>query len=168
MVDIGQYRDSATVIGVLIASLSLAVTAFANFFNYRTNRAKLWLDVRTAFGRHDEVHSKLRVGGDWFGSDTHPSSPRELADVEAYMGLLEYCEIMMSDRLIDEGTFKRLFSYRLDNLLANRKIFARISDQSEYWTDFLKLCARMEIDLNRHGAACDDRMQTNSEEKAQE
>jgi hypothetical protein len=154
MPDIAHYKDAATVIGVfvaaisvVIASLSLVVTAVTNVFNYRTNRAKLWLDLRAGFARHDEVHKRLRPGGDWFESPTHPSTHTEFAEVESYMGLLEYCEIMMSDRLIDEETFRRLYSYRLYNILNNPMIFTnKLVIERDNWTDFLALCHRMEIE----------------------
>jgi hypothetical protein len=151
MIDIGHYKDPATVIGVSVAAVSLAVTAITNFFNYLNNRAKLWIDLRTAFARHDDVHKKLRPGGNWFRSTTEPSTHEDFADAEAYMGLLEYCEIMMANHLVDQGTFERLFSYRLRNILSNRMIFThKLVTEQASWTDFIALCQRVKIDLSAY------------------
>jgi hypothetical protein len=94
-----------TVIGVIVAGGSLGVSAQANRSNAKAERARFWLDLRSKFAEHDEVHRKLQIEGDWHQSDKEPSDPQERVKVIPCLGLLEQCKIMMDERLLDKETF---------------------------------------------------------------
>jgi hypothetical protein len=103
--------------------------------NRKINEARFWLELRKMFGDFADVHLKLR-GGDWPG----PDSAEEWTRVEAYMGLFEHCSRMLQDKLIGIDTFKRLYGYRIGNILANRRIVEKkLIDHGKDWQDFIEL-----------------------------
>ena len=116
--DLGDIKDLATILSVVVGAGSLTSAALYLKHTVRTNRAKFWLELRSAFARHDDVHRKLRPGGEWT-TNVGPNSAEEYAQVEAYMGLFEHCEIMLPQHLIDEPTFREIYRYRLENLTSN-------------------------------------------------
>jgi hypothetical protein len=105
---------------------------------------------------HDDVHIKLRPGGEWTNSGEGPrkwmsfEGPRtveEWASVESYMGLFEHCELMLHKELIDVETFTTVYRYRLNNILGNdRIVYAKLIEAERGWPHFIKL-------LNRVGLA---------------
>ncbi|HTA46082.1 MAG TPA: hypothetical protein VK789_26740 [Bryobacteraceae bacterium] len=99
-------KDIATIAGLIIAAISLLYTALNSRASLRTNRARFWLDLRQRFAEQDAVHRRLRPGGAW-ANPSGPASPEEWADLEAYMGLFEHCEVMIDQGLIDSKTFMR-------------------------------------------------------------
>jgi hypothetical protein len=102
------------------------------------------------FSQHDAVHLKLRPGGEWTVFGSGPTTGEEWAKVEDYMGLFEHCELMLRGKLIDRKTFEAIFSYRLHNLLANRRIVdAKLHNEGESWTLFLSLLKRLKINPPR-------------------
>ncbi|OGB26649.1 MAG: hypothetical protein A3I66_03655 [Burkholderiales bacterium RIFCSPLOWO2_02_FULL_57_36] len=75
-----------------------------------------------------------------------PETPEDWAGVESYMGLFEHCEIMLEQRLIDERTFREIYSYRLRNIVANDVIrVAKLERLAAGWPRFLALLGRMGI-----------------------
>jgi len=100
------------------------------------------------FAVHDKVHIKLRPGGEWSNSKSGPKNSFEWAELEDYMDLFEHCEILLKKKLIDEDTFKSIFSYRLQNIIANNTIVgAKLVCEKYYWGDFIKLLKRLNIQL---------------------
>jgi hypothetical protein len=120
----------------------------------RTARAQFWLALRDQFGRHDEVHRKLRPGGPWAGAEA--SGPRSADDwgaVEAYMGLFEHCEAMIEQGILDDRTFKRIYLYRVQNILANPIVVEeKLIKRRDGWQTFLQLVDRMKLKLPRPAA----------------
>ena len=130
---LSEIKDIITILGVLIGAGSLTSAALNLMLTVRTNRAKFWLELRSAFAKHDEVHRKLRPGGEW-ANNSGPTTPEEYAQVEAYMGLFEHCEIMLSQKLIDEETFREIYQYRLVNLMSNNWVrIEKVCRRSEGW-----------------------------------
>jgi len=100
------------------------------------------------FAQHDEVHIKLRPGGDWTIPNNGPKTIEDWAKLEDYMGLFEHCEIMLRRGLLDGETFSLIFSYRLHNIVANRIIVdAKLRRERESWQAFLRLLERLKIDV---------------------
>jgi hypothetical protein len=78
--------------------------------------------------------------------DAGPTTAEEYAQVEAYMGLFEHCEIMLSQRLIDEATFREIYCHRLENLVANKWVREeKLCGRAAGWKRFIALLARMQI-----------------------
>jgi hypothetical protein len=144
---ISEMKDIATIVGVLVAATSLAFAAINTRLTLRSNRARFWLDLRDRFAKHDAVHRRLRPKGAWT-EGSGPATPEEWAEVEAYMGLFEHCEVMLHQRLIDEKTFREIYAYRLNNLVANDVIRnEKLVLRAEGWQRFLALLRRMKIEL---------------------
>jgi hypothetical protein len=144
VVDNTEIKDVATIVGVLVGAVSLAFTALNTRRTALTNRAKFWLDLRSTFTSHDEIHHKLHPRGDW----KNPRAPteEEQFQVEAYMGLFEHCEIMLEEGLIDEKTFKEVYRYRLMNLVANDWVrVEKLCNIPQGWKRFIALLARMDV-----------------------
>ena len=142
-----DIKNIATIFSVLIASGSLAYSASNLLLQTRTNRAKFWLDLRSAFEKH-EVHRKLRPGGEW-DNNAGPNTPDDYALVEAYMGLFEHCEVMLSERLIDERTFRDIYRYRLENLIHNDWVrVEKVCRRGDRWKNFIALLNRMHVKYN--------------------
>ena len=135
------------VIGITIAAISLAFTAFNAWLTVQSNRARFWLDLRDRFAQHDEVHRRLRPGGSW-PSDAGPQTADDWVLVEAYMGLFEHCEVMLDQGLIDERTFREIYAYRLLNIVANDVIRReKLIERAFGWQRFLALLERLEVEL---------------------
>jgi hypothetical protein len=144
-----EPKDIVTLLGILVAAISLVFTAVNTRLTLRTNRARFWLDLRDRFSKHDTVHRLLRPGGAWAGGGG-PSKPEEWADVEAYMGLFEHCEVMLEQKLIDQRTFADIYSYRLRNLVANDIVRqVKLIELATGWQRLLALLARMNIEVKR-------------------
>lgn len=117
-------------LGVLVAALALIGSWRANKANAKAERARFWLELRRMFASHDNVHKKLRPGGEWAkpGKEDEPRrGSDDEADLIAYMGLFEHCEFMLQQKLIDEGTFKRIYAYRLNALLRNNSVKRKLA-----------------------------------------
>ncbi len=142
-------RNIVTIIGVIVAAGSLAFTAKNTELTRLTSRAQFWLNLRDQFAKHADVHNLLRSAGDWAGDKGGPATPKEWAQVEAYMGLFEHCEIMLDQGLIDESTFKEIYRYRLSNIVANTIIRReKLCKRAYGWKRFLELTQRMGIKVN--------------------
>ncbi len=142
-----ELKDIVTIVGVTIAGISLTFTAFNTYQTVKTNRAKFWLDLRDRFGKHDDVHRRLRPGGAW-SAGSGPATSEDWAGVEAYMGLFEHCEVMLQQGLIDELTFREIYAYRLNNIVANDLIRReKLQRLASGWLRFLALLSRMKISV---------------------
>jgi hypothetical protein len=140
---LNQWADLGTVVGVLFAAFALFVNAAQTKGAARSARANIWLELEKLFVVHDEVHQRLRPGGEWADTGGGPSNVKEWASVEDYMGLFEHCEIMIQQHLLDWHTFERIYSYRLSNIMDNSTIVdAKLVDEGHLWQDFLSLLRR--------------------------
>jgi hypothetical protein len=146
-------KDIATIVGVLIAAGALVFTARNSRSTARATRAKFWLDLREMFYRFDDVHRKLRPGGQWHGAGG-PKTVDEWAEVESYMGLFEHCEAMLEQHLIDEALFRDIYEYRLRNIEANDIIrIGKLIQNAQGWKRFHALLTRMGIKVRGLKAA---------------
>jgi hypothetical protein len=143
-----EIKDLTTISSVLIGAASLAFAAVNTRLTARTNRARFWLDLRSAFGRHDEIHRKLHPRGDW-ATGRRPPTADEQFQVEAYMGLFEHCEIMLEKGLLDEQTFREIYRYRLVNLVGNEWIrIEKLCIRSGGWKRLIALLGRMDVEFD--------------------
>lgn len=146
---LAEIEAMVTVAGVVVAAGSLAFTAYGMRLSVLTNRAMFWLDLRDRFSRHEEAHRRLRPGGAWTNGKG-PETVEDWASVEAYMGLFEHCEVMLSERLIDERTFREIYAYRLRNIVANNAIRqTKLRELASGWQRFLGLLERLNIEMPR-------------------
>jgi len=117
-------------------------------------KAQFWVMVRGVLANYDDVHAKLRNDGVWARHETGrystfgPVDPEEWARVELYMGMFEYCEILISRGLLDPEDFFRAYEYRLENLLQNAVIVEeKLHKLKGGWNDFWHLCERFNINI---------------------
>jgi len=94
-VTLGEIKDVAAILGIVVAAGSLASAALNLMLTVRTNRAKFWLELRSAFAKHDDVHRKLRPGGEW-ATNAGPRSTEEYAQIIGYV--VKECRILARDR----------------------------------------------------------------------
>ena len=146
--NLSNIKDIATILGVAVGAASLVFAAINTRLTLRTNRARFWLDLRGHFASHDIVHRRLRPGGIWTTKGSRPATPEEWAELEAYMGLFEHCEILLQQRLIDEPTFCEIYRYRLQNIVASEAIRQeKLIRLAKGWQRFLALLTRMGIEV---------------------
>ena len=145
--------ESIQLIAAVIALAALLYTAYSVSMNRRVTRAQFWLTLRDHFAAHDQIHRRLRPGGEW-ASSSGPSSAEEWAAVEAYMGLLEHCEVMLRESLIDRRTFGLIYGYRVSNIVACETIVReKLTLRKEGWPTFVSLCERLKIAIPELGTS---------------
>ena len=139
-IGLSDWANIATIIGLIIATAALIYTAIQINQNTKISRGQFWLELEKMFSNHDDVHLYLRPGGKWAKEGKGPKTAKDWAKVEDYMGLFEHCEIMLQKKLIDEATFKAIFSYRLSNIMANKIIVnSKLVNKREDWSNFIRL-----------------------------
>lgn len=137
---------TATILSAVFAIIVIFYTGYQIKRNMLVNKGMFWLELEKMFAAHDEVHINLRPGGKWSENKKGPDSAMEWAKVENYMGLFEHCEVLISDRLIDFKTFKAIFSYRLYNIVSNKKIVAaKLINEKASWIKFINLLDKLKI-----------------------
>lgn len=143
----------ATVLGTIIALFILCLTLKQIKQSTDVSRGQFWLELEKMFTSHDEVHMKLRPDGEWSKNLEGPVKPEDWVKVDDYMGLFEHCEIMIRKGLIDEQTFKDIFSYRLDNLLHNSVIVRKklLGEERNKWGNFLRLIQHLDMKIPQPG-----------------
>jgi hypothetical protein len=145
--------------GVVVASIALIFTAIQVYLNRRqlrlntaVNRGNSWLKLEEMSRHYDNIHLKLRPGGEWTAQDVlgryiGPKNNVEWAAVEDYMGFFEQIKILLDRKLIDKTTFKILFAYRLGNIVRNPIIVEeKLKIRGYGWRDFIQLLQDLEIE----------------------
>lgn len=142
---LSQASELATILGVVIAGIGLVYAAVQIRKTARISEGQFLLELTKMFKEHDAVHIKLRPAGDWQKGNQNPHTQQDWADVDAYMGLLERCEILIQQNSLDPNVFASLFAYRVDNLLAQGAIVGKklVGSERAHWTDFIKLAVRL-------------------------
>jgi hypothetical protein len=117
-------------------------------------RAQFWVMVRGVLANYDDVHANLRPEGIWGVpkgekySVRGPQDAAEWARVELYMGMFEYCEALISRRLLEQEDFRKAYRYRLNNLVHNAVIVEeKLHTFRPDWKDFWDLCERLDVDI---------------------
>jgi hypothetical protein len=124
--------------------------------NAKTAKAQFWILLRGIFALYDDVHAKLRPGGEWhddreksYNRDKGPKTAHDMARIEVYMGLFEYCYRLLQQGLLDEQTFSNSYKYRLKNLVNNRWIsdIKLGTKLREDWKDFRDLLNQLKVEF---------------------
>jgi hypothetical protein len=144
-----------TAIGVAIAAIGILYAIKTLRDNGTIAHAQFLATVRGLMANYDDVHVKLRPGGDWAAAGgkgyahTGPDSTQEWVRVELYLGLFEFCEVLLKRRLMEQEDFNRSFAYRLKNVMRNAVIVEAkfLSPLKAGWRDFLSLCQRCDVQV---------------------
>ncbi len=145
-----------TALTVLIAIVGVWYAAKTLKDSIRVSRAQFFATVRGLMSNYDDVHAKLRPGGDWASEvRAGPEKAADWARVELYMGLFEYCERLLEQGLLKQTDFDSNLRYRLTNIVANPIIVETKLRPPlvKYWGDFMRLCERCKIDIPSHPEA---------------
>lgn len=137
----------ATILGFSIALISIWIGILQIKSSKNIEEAKLWLELREIFRNHNEVHIKLRNGGEWTKENQNPETVEDWAAVDAYLGQFEICERLLSKKLIDSETFKAQYEYRLKNIVDNKAIVKKILAEKGSWLNFIDLSLRYGITI---------------------
>jgi hypothetical protein len=103
----------------------------------KTEEAKFWLELRTRFNDHHTVHVMLR-NGEWEKVEEKP-----WPELDAYLGLMEHCEIMICNELLDFKTFNDIYGYRVLNAVGYESIRDKLEKHKDSWTNFFSLYLRI-------------------------
>lgn len=129
-----------TIIGLPLTVIGIIIGIIQIRFSKRIEEARLWIDLREVFRNHNDVHLKLRNGGKWTKGDNGPENEEDWANVDAYLGQFELCQVMLSRKLISKNIFKSQYDYRLYNIIKNAKIKDKILKEKDDWQSFISLC----------------------------
>jgi hypothetical protein len=142
-IDASPFEALGKIVGVIGGLATLIFGAYQIYVNTKINQATFWLELRRMFSDYQDVHVKLRPRGAWYASPEHPNLD-ELPSVEPYMGLLEHCNRMLEQGLIDWKTFKHIYGYRVDNIMKNPAIVkAKLIENEENWENFIRLSHKL-------------------------
>ena len=131
----------ATLVAVLVAIWQLRDTN-------KTARGQFWLMLRSVMTQYDDIHANFRPRGKWHASRTQPDTVNDWARTELYMGLLEYCNKLIENGLLDNEHFKKWYEYRIENLLSNPRVVKyKLHDNVTGWKEFYDLCERLRIEI---------------------
>jgi hypothetical protein len=157
----GNLVNNAVLIVSVVAYLS-GVAGFLVAFrelraNAQTNTASFWLNLRSMFGEHEDVHKSLQTDTSWRDVDRQVSDAEAIAIV-AYMGMFELVYKMLRRNLVDWETFKDIFAYRVLLVMNSPAIVkATLVDNGRWWETFRQLAedlghkvpARADLNLDR-------------------
>ena len=141
----------------VLAVVATCAASVAVWLSWRTLRyteriayADVLLRLDDRARAFDDVHVKLRPGGEWADGSNGPESAKDWAAVDAYMGFFERIDFMVAERLIGIDYVDEFYGYRYDNLVAHPGIRAAKLEGSERasWRNFEALGER----LRRHRA----------------
>ena len=132
--------DVVTQVGLLLTFIGLVYTAEQIRRGRKVAQGEFLLRLDELFQSHNDVHEKLRPGGEWAKENAGPSTPDEWVKVELYMGLFERVQILIEDGIIRRKIFERLYGYRVGNIVKNQRIkVEKLEKRSEGWKDFIAL-----------------------------
>lgn len=104
----------------------------------KTEEAKFWLELRARFDEHKDIHVMLR-NNQW------PDEPEDMPwpELEAYLGLMEHCQVMIKNGLLDFQTYNEIYGYRLVNVVQSPSIRQKLQAERAGWKNLLKLYERI-------------------------
>jgi len=143
-----ELSQIAAIIGSIIAAVSLVYVALQLRHSVRIADGQFLLELEKMTYLHDEVHLKLRPGGEWSKYGKGPDTTEEWAKLEDYMGFFEHCELLIRNKSLNYENFKKIFGYRVFNIVANKIIVNnKLVAEREEWEFFVSLMKRMDINI---------------------
>lgn len=165
-----KISEIVTLLGAVATFLVIILTRTQIIKTTEISRAQFWLEINKIFLDYDEIHFNLRDGGKWHCLESDVDDIRNdkikcegvnskekcyRCDIEhkdwsrivSYLGLLEHCELMIQDGIIDQKRFELIFSYRIKNLIRNRQIRSKLIEENVDWIEFNNLLNRFNLQL---------------------
>jgi len=131
-----KILEVAQIITGLTAIVAIVLSILQNRNSMRISKTDFLLTLKDAFLQNNryEIHVQLREG----------KKIENWANLDDYLGLFEVCEIMIQENTLSENVFKKLYSYRLKNILGDDEVvFYKFIMESEDWTNLIKLYIRI-------------------------
>jgi hypothetical protein len=146
---LNELAQLATVVGAPVGVGALIYAGIQLQRTLRVERGRFMLELERMIAVHDATHYRLRPGGDWAGPNAKaPQNLQEWAQLEDYMGFFEHCELLLKDRALDLPSFKSLFGFRVENIVANQSIVqTKLVEEGKYWNEFRHLAKRLNLEL---------------------
>jgi hypothetical protein len=142
------FGAAATLVATLATLIAVLVAVQQLRAGNKTARGQFWLMLRSVMTQYDDIHANYRPRGRWHASLSQPDTVTDWARTELYMGLLEYCNKLMDDGLLDKTHFKDWYKYRIENLLSNPRVVTyKLREIPEGWRQFYALCEKMRIPI---------------------
>ena len=138
--------DLATIFGVPIATIALIYAGLQLRHSARAAKGEFLLQIEEQSNRHDAVHRKLYPDGDWgVNKKGAPNELQEWGLVADYLGFFEQCESLIRSGCLDKSTFRKIYGYRVHNILDNPVIVEEKlqGDTRKHYELFLSLCERL-------------------------
>ena len=104
----------------------------------KTEEAKFWLELRSRFNEHKNIHIMLR-NNEW----PENSKDQPWPELEAYLGLMEHCEVMIHKGLLDFETFDDIYGYRVINAVAPHSVQKKLEEEKSDWHNLFALYAKI-------------------------
>src|SRR5688500_304610 len=92
--DFSDFTTFIAVVGLLLTAAGLFFAGKQLQASQQIARGEFLLRLDELFREHNDVHLRLRPGGEWAGERRGPTTPPEWASVESYMGLFERIEVL--------------------------------------------------------------------------
>lgn len=137
--------DAASWVQVIIMFWGFLLTILQLRSSIKDSRAKFWLEVKTHFYEFDDVTTALRPGGKWVLNRINTSE--EWSQVDEYLGMFEYCEMLLKRKVIDEKFFKTSYIVQLSNAMGHPQIKEKVKSEAAYWKTLFELCDRLGINV---------------------
>ena len=130
--------DVITAAGAMLTGIGLLYTGIQVRLSRKTARSQFLLQLYQLMEQHNEVHSRL-TGLGWPDGRLGPETVEEWIKVGRMLGLFEYIQILVRDKIIDIDTVDKLYSYRLFHLVNNETIKERYFSNDGSWDGVVKL-----------------------------
>ena len=144
--DLALLASFATILGIPIAVLALVYAALQLRKSARIAKGQFLLQIENQSTLHDEVHHKLFPDGEWgVNKGGSPHSIQDTKEVADYLGFFEQCEYLIQTRCLDFSTFKKIYGYRVKNILSNTVIVeSKLQGETrKFYELFISLCTRL-------------------------
>ena len=135
--------DILTATGTMLAGIGLIYTGIQVRLARKTTRSQFLIQLYQMMEQHNEVHGRL-TGLGWPDGRTGPETVDEWIKVGRVLGLFEYIQILVKDRIIDIETVDELYSYRLFHLVHNETIRKRYFAEQGRWDGVVELWKALE------------------------
>jgi hypothetical protein len=130
--------DVITAGGAVLTGLGLIYTGVQLRLSRKIARSQFLLQLYELMEQHNELHSRL-TGLGWPEGRTAPQTVEEWIQVGRMLGLFEYIQILVADKIIDIDTVDKLYSYRLFHIVNNKEIYNRYFSADGSWDGVTKL-----------------------------
>lgn len=138
------FSDMLPFATLITAIAALGALGFYNlqlFQTKRINRANFWLQLKQLFFEPSRFDIHIRIMENGLGDKI---SEKDSAIIDDYLGIFEICLLMINENVIDLGTFKTIYKYRLDYILRNELVVKeKLISEGKYYKKLFDLYSKV-------------------------